>query len=112
LNYAGVLVRFIVCVVVFAITSALVPGVRINGMTGVFAASFIITLLTFLVDRIAGAGNKNIWQRRWMGYVTAVAVIYLTQYFIPQYFIISIPGTLFTALFVGLADTFIPQLLR
>lgn len=112
MNFAGLLIRYIVAVIVLHIIGGLRLGMQVAGFRGAFVAAFIITLLTFVVERIAGAGINKISRRRWMGFITSAAVIYLTQFFIPQYFSVSIVATLFTAIFIGLADTLIPSMLR
>lgn len=112
MNFGGLLFRFIVSFLVINIIGSLHWGMRVAGYRGAFAAAFIITLLTFVVERIAGAGISSVSRRRWMGYITAFVVVYLTQFFMPQLFSVSLVGTLIAALFIGLADTFIPSFLR
>jgi len=107
----GMIVRFVVSALVLLLVSFIVPGLRVNGFTGALIAAAVIALLGYAVEMVFG--NKiSRTGRGAVGFFTAAAVIYFSQFIVPGYITVSIIGALLASLVIGIVDSFVPTTLR
>lgn len=109
----GMIVRFVVSAVVLLLVSWIVPGLRINGITGALIAAAVIAVIGFGIEKVFGGDEKMTRMSRGsIGFLTAAVVIYLSQFLIPGYMTVSIIGALLASLVIGIVDSFVPTTLR
>ena len=107
----GMIVRFVVSALVLLLVSFIVPGLRVNGFTGALIAAAVIALLGYAIEKVFGDKISRTG-RGAVGFITAAAVIYLSQFIVPGYITVSIIGALLASLVIGIVDSFVPTTLR
>jgi uncharacterized membrane protein YvlD (DUF360 family) len=107
----GMIVRFVVSALVLLLVSYIVPGLRVNGFTGALIAAAVIAVLGYAVEKVFGDKISRTG-RGAVGFITAAAVIYFSQFIVPGYITVSIIGALLASLVIGIADSFVPTTLR
>ncbi len=107
----GTVIRFVVSVLVLLVVSWLIPGMEVAGFTGALAAAVIIAILGYIAEALLGK-NISPRSRGLVGFVSAVVVIYLAQFIVPNMISVSIIGALLAAFVIGLIDAFVPTELR
>ncbi|HHT62831.1 MAG TPA: phage holin family protein [Clostridia bacterium] len=107
----GLIVRFIVSALVLMVVSWLLPGISVNGFVGALIAAIVIALIGYVAEKLLGK-NISPYGRGVVGFICAAAVIYLSQFIIPDYLSVSLLGSLLAALVIGIVDAFVPTTLR
>ena len=107
----GLIVRFVVSALVLLLVSYIVPGLRVNGITGALIAAAVIAGVGYVIemvfgDKVTRAGRGAV------GFITAALVIYFSQFIIPGYITVSIVGALLASIVIGIIDSFVPTTLR
>lgn len=100
------IIRLIVSMVVLGITAALTPGFAIRGLWSLFAASLVLSLLDYFVQKAFKADAAPMG-RGLSGFLLAAVIIYIAKFFVPGYDV-TITGALLGALVYGLVDLIIP----
>jgi uncharacterized membrane protein YvlD (DUF360 family) len=100
------IIRLIVSMVVLGITAALTPGFAIRGLWSLFAASLVLSLLDYLVQKVFKA-DASPFGRGITGFILAAVIIYAARFFVPGYYV-TITGALLGALVYGIVDLIIP----
>ena len=106
----GVIVRFVVSALVLLLTSLIVPGFQIVGFVNALLAAVAIAVIGYLVEAVLGR-NVAPQSRGIVGFLSAAAVIWATQFIIPSVQV-TIIGALLASLVIGVVDAFIPTELR
>jgi len=108
----GMIVRFIVSALVLMLVSYLVPGFTVFGFTGALIASIVIAVLGYIVELVIGKERTTRVARGFVGFLISAAVIYVSQWIVPNSIQVTLWGALLAALVIGIIDTFVPTELR
>ena len=105
-TFAQVMLRFITSAIILAITAFFTPGFTINNIWTLALASVVLTVMDFLLVKFTVL-HASAFGKGFVGFILAVAVLYLTQYFVAGYSI-SWLAAIIGALIYGVVDYFIP----
>ena len=106
-TFTQVILRFITSAVILAITAFFTPGFTINNIWAVALAAVVLTVIDFLLVKFTGL-HASAFGKGFVGFILAVAVLYVTQYFVAGYSISWI-AAIIGALIYGVVDYFIPD---
>lgn len=107
----GTAIRFVVSALVLMVVGWFLPGITVAGFTGALVAAIVIAILGFIAESLLGK-NISPRSRGIVGFITAVVVIYLAQFIVPNMLSVSILGAVLAALVIGIIDAFVPTELR
>lgn len=105
--FVQMILRFITSAVILAITAFFTPGFTINNVWALALAAVVLTVIDFLIVKFTGL-HASAFGKGFVGFVLAVAVLYVTQYFVAGYSISWI-AAIIGALIYGVVDYFIPD---
>ena len=106
-TFTQVILRFITSAVILAITAFFTPGLTINNIWALALAAVVLTVIDFLLVKFTGL-HASAFGKGFVGFILAVAVLYVTQYFVAGYSISWI-AAIIGALIYGVVDYFIPD---
>ncbi len=106
-TFTQVILRFITSAVILAITAFFTPGFTINNIWALALAAVVLTVIDFLLVKFTGL-HASTFGKGFVGFILAVAVLYVTQYFVAGYSI-SWVAAIIGALIYGVVDFFIPD---
>ena len=106
-TFTQVILRFITSAVILAITAFFTPGFTINNIGALALAAVVLTVIDFLLVKFTGL-HASTFGKGFVGFILAVAVLYVTQYFVAGYSI-SWVAAIIGALIYGVVDFFIPD---
>jgi len=106
----GLIIRFVVSALVLLFASFILPGFRVLGFLNALLAAVAIAVIGFIVEALLGK-RVSPQSRGLVGFLTAAAVIFLAQFFVPT-MRVSILGALLASLVIGVVDAFVPTALR
>ena len=106
-TFTQVILRFITSAVILAITAFFTPGFTINNIWALALAAVVLTVIDFLLVKFTGL-HASTFGKGFVGFILAVAVLYVTQYFVAGYSISWI-AAIIGALIYGVVDYFIPD---
>ena len=106
-TFTQVIWRFITSAVILAITAFFTPGFTINNIWALALAAVVLTVIDFLLVKFTGL-HASTFGKGFVGFILAVAVLYVTQYFVAGYSISWI-AAIIGALIYGVVDYFIPD---
>ena len=98
--------RFVAAAIVLAITAFFTPGFTINNIWSLALAAVVLTIIDYLIVKFTGL-QASPFGKGFVGFVLAVVVLYLTQYFVAGYSISWI-AAIIGALVYGVVDYFLP----
>lgn len=98
--------RLFTAAVILAITAFFTPGFSINNIWALGLAAVVLTAMDYLITRFTGL-HASPFGKGFVGFVLAVGVLYLTQYFVAGYSI-SWMAAIIGALVYGIIDYMIP----
>ena len=98
--------RLVTSAVVLAITAFFTPGFSINNIWTLVIAAIVFTAMDYLITKFTGL-HASSFGRGFVGFVLAVATLYITQFFVAGY-TISWVAAIVGALIYGVVDYFIP----
>ncbi len=98
--------RLVTAAIVLAITAFFTPGFHINNIWALAIAAIVLTTMDYLIVRFTGL-HASPFGKGFVGFVLAVVVLYLTQYFVAGYSISWI-AAIIGALVYGVIDYFLP----
>ena len=81
-NLVGLIVRFIVSALVLMLVSFLLPGFALLTFGQALLAAIVIAVLGFVVESLFGK-RISPQNRGIVGFITAAAVIYISQFLVP-----------------------------
>ncbi|MEG1363061.1 MAG: phage holin family protein [Clostridia bacterium] len=99
--------RFIVSISIFATTVYFTPNFNISSFPILILSAIVIVLLDYIISILTGIHDIPLG-RGFVGFASAVIIIYLTQFIVPGYYI-SIFSSLVAALIYGICDFFLPN---
>jgi putative membrane protein len=102
----GTIVRFVVSAIVLMVVGMLVPGFSRMTFASALLAALVIAAIGWVLEMLFGRRISG-FGRGIIGFLTGVAVIYLTQWFVPG-MRVTLIGAILAALVIGLIDLFIP----
>ena len=105
-TFTQVILRFITSAVILAITAFFTPGFTINNIWALALAAVVLTVIDFLLVKFTGL-HASTFGKGFVGFILAVAVLYVTQYFVAGYSISWI-AAIIGALIYGVIDYFLP----
>ena len=100
------ILRFVLTLIVLAITSFLTPGFRIIGLWSYLGAAVVISIIDYLVERFMGM-DASPFGKGLKGFVIAAIILYITQFLVPN-MRVSIIGAILAAIVIGILDAVIP----
>lgn len=106
-TFVQMILRFITSAVILAITAFFTPGFTINNIWTLALASVVLTVIDYLIVTFTGL-HASAFGKGFVGFLLAVAVLYVTQYFVAGYSI-SWMAAIIGALIYGVVDYFIPD---
>ena len=106
-TFTQVILRFITSAVILAITAFFTPGFTINNIWALALAAVVLTVIDFLLVKFTGL-HASTFGKGFVGFILAVAVLYVTQYFVAGYSISWI-AAIIGDLIYGVVDYFIPD---
>ena len=106
-TFTQVILRFITSAVILAITAFFTPGFTINNIWALALAAVVLTVIDFLLVKFTGL-HASAFGKGFVGFILAVAVLYVTQYFVAGYSISWI-AAIIGALIYGVVDYIIPD---
>lgn len=98
--------RFIVAAIILGITAFFTPGFHINNIWSLALSAVVLTVLDYLIVRFTGL-NAMAFGKGFVGFVLAVIVLYVTQFFVAGYSI-SWMAAIIGALIYGVIDYIMP----
>lgn len=98
--------RFITAAIVLAITAFFTPGFSINNIWSLAIAAIVLTIMDYLIVKFTGL-HASPFGKGFIGFVLAVVILYVTQYFVAGYSI-SWMAAIIGALIYGVVDYLIP----
>ena len=98
--------RFVTAAIVLAITAFFTPGFSINNIWALAIAAIVLTVIDYLIVKFTGL-HASPFGKGFVGFVLAVVVLYVTQYFVAGY-TISWLAAIIGALVYGIVDYIIP----
>lgn len=98
--------RLVTSAIVLAITAFFTPGFSINNIWTLALAAVVLTVMDYLITKFTGL-HASSFGKGFVGFVLAVVVLYLTQYFVAGY-TISWMAAIVGALVYGVVDYFLP----
>ena len=102
-TFGQVILRFVTSAIILAITAFFTPGFTISNVWALALAAVVLTVVATFTGLHASAFGKG-----FVGFILAVAVLYVTQYFVAGYSI-SWVAAIIGALIYGVVDFFIPD---
>ena len=106
-TFMQVILRFVTSAIILAITAFFTPGFTINNIWTLALAAVVLTVIDFLITKFTGL-HASAFGKGFVGFILAVAVLYVTQYFVAGYSISWI-AAIIGALIYGVVDYFIPD---
>lgn len=106
-TFTQVILRFITSAIILAITAFFTPGFTINNIWALALAAVVLTVIDFLLVKFTGL-HASAFGKGFVGFILAVAVLYVTQFFVAGYSISWI-AAIIGALIYGIVDYFIPD---
>lgn len=98
--------RLVTAAIVLAITAFFTPGFSINNIWSLALAAIVLTIMDYLIVKFTGL-HASPFGKGFVGFVIAVAVLYVTQYFVAGYSI-SWLAAIIGAVVYGIVDYLIP----
>ena len=98
--------RLITAAIVLAITAFFTPGFSINNIWALAIAAIVLTVMDYLIVKFTGL-HASPFGKGFVGFILAVVVLYVTQYFVAGY-TISWLAAIIGALVYGIVDYIIP----
>ena len=98
--------RLVSAAIILAITAFFTPGFHINNIWSLAVAAAVLTTLDYLIVKFTGL-HASPFGKGFVGFVLAVTILYVTQYFVAGYSI-SWMAAIIGALIYGIIDYFIP----
>ena len=106
-TFGQVILRFVTSAIILAITAFFTPGFTISNVWALALAAVILTVVDYLLATFTGL-HASSFGKGFVGFILAVAVLYVTQYFVAGYSISWI-AAIIGALIYGVVDFFIPD---
>ena len=106
-TFGQVILRFVTSAIILAITAFFTPGFTISNVWALALAAVILTVVDYLLATFTGL-HASAFGKGFVGFILAVAVLYVTQYFVAGYSISWI-AAIIGALIYGVVDFFIPD---
>lgn len=98
--------RFVTAAIVLAITAFFTPGFSINNIWALAIAAIVLTAMDYLIVKFTGL-HASPFGKGFVGFVLAVVILYVTQYFVAGY-TISWLAAIVGAVVYGIVDYLIP----
>lgn len=105
-TFGQVILRFVTSAIILAITAFFTPGFTISNVWALALAAVILTVVDYLLATFTGL-HASAFGKGFVGFILAVAVLYVTQYFVAGYSISWI-AAIIGALIYGVVDYFLP----
>ena len=106
-TFGQVILRFVTSAIILAITAFFTPGFTISNVWALALAAVILTVVDYLLATFTGL-HASAFGKGFVGFILAVAVLYVTQYFVAGYSISWI-AAIIGALIYSVVDFFIPD---
>ena len=106
-TFGQVILRFVTSAIILAITAFFTPGFTISNVCALALAAVVLTVVDYLLATFTGL-HASAFGKGFVGFILAVAVLYVTQYFVAGYSISWI-AAIIGALIYGVVDFFIPD---
>jgi len=101
-----ILGRFVVAAIILGITAFFTPGFHIGNIWSLAISAVVLTVLDYLIVKFTGL-HAMAFGKGFVGFVLAVVVLYVTQFFVAGY-TISWMAAIIGALIYGIIDYIMP----
>lgn len=105
-TWGQIIGRFISAAIILAVTAFFTPGFSINNIWSLALAAVVLTAMDYLIVRFTGL-NAVAFGKGFVGFILAVVVLYVTQFFVAGY-TISWMAAIIGALIYGIVDYILP----
>lgn len=105
-TFGQMVIRFIASSVVLAITAFFTPGFTIDNIWALGIAALVLTIMDYAITKFTGL-HAVAFGKGFVGFILAVIVLYLTQFFVAGY-AISWMAAIIGALIYGIIDYMLP----
>lgn len=105
-TWGQILGRLLSAAIILAVTAFFTPGFSINNIWSLAIAAIVLTGLDYLIVRFTGL-NAVAFGKGFVGFVLAVVILYVTQFFVAGYSI-SWMAAIIGALIYGIVDYILP----
>ena len=99
--------RYVAASIILIITAYMAPNFETKSMPILFLVAFVILVLDYMMAVATGIHDNPI-ARGFVGFTSALILIYMTQFFVDGYYI-SVISTLIAAAIYGVVDSFLPN---
>ncbi len=100
-------IRYIAATIILVITAYMSPNFETGSLFILFLISFVIVILDYMMSVVTGI-HDNPTARGFVGFTSALILIYMTQFFVDGYYI-SIISTIIAAAIYGVIDSYLPN---
>ena len=83
-TFGQIIIRFITSDIILGITAFFTPGFTIGSIWALAIAAVVLTVMDYLITAFTGL-HASAFGKGFVGFALAVAVLYLTQYFVAGY---------------------------
>ena len=98
--------RLLSAAIILAVTAFFTPGFSINNIWSLAVAAIVLTAMDYIIVRFTGL-NAVAFGKGFVGFVLAVVILYVTQFFVAGYSI-SWMAAIIGALIYGIVDYILP----
>jgi len=114
----GLIIRLVISAFVLMLVGFILPGFDVGGFGGAILAAIVITVLGYVANMFTGKGyianmfkgKKKVRQQKGIiGFIIAVIVIYVAQFFV-QAMSVTVFGAVLAAAVIGVIDIFLPTI--
>lgn len=106
MTIGSIIARFITSAIVLGVTAFFTPGFQISSIWTLIVAAVVLTIIDYLVNMVLGV-NVGPFGKGITGFIVAVVILYVTQYFVSGYSISWI-AAIIGALIYGIVASFVP----
>jgi len=100
-------IRYITASVVLIVTAYMAPNFEMKSIPILFLVSFVILVIDYMMAVITGIHDNPV-ARGFVGFTSALILIYMTQFFVDGYYI-SVVSTVIAAAIYGIVDSYLPN---
>lgn len=101
------IIRYVAASIVLIVTAYMAPNFQMKSIPILFLISLIILIIDYMMAVITGIHDNPV-ARGFVGFTSALILIYMTQFFVDGYYI-SVVSTIIAAAIYGVVDGYLPN---
>ena len=106
MTLGSIISRLVTSIIILGITAFFTPGFQIESAWILFLAAVVLTILDYLVNTIFNI-NIGTFGQGIIGFIVAIGVLYVTQFFVSGYSISWLAATI-GAIIYGIVAAIVP----